>query len=73
MDRKLLAAALRVLRASCSGSQIAEEDLLLVRQNALAAERDLENKDLAISIVWRVVQTVPPTPARASVRRMKGH
>jgi hypothetical protein len=72
MDRQLLAAALRVLRASYSGSQVAEQDLLLVRENALPSEHNLEDKDLAISIVWRIVQTVPPTPARASVRRMKG-
>ena len=72
MDRELLAAALRVLRAAYSGSQVAEPDLLLVRENALPSEHDLEDKELAISIIWRIVQAVPPTPSRASVRRMKG-
>ena len=72
MDREPLAAALRVLRSSYSGSRASESDLALVRRHALPSDGSLDTTDFASAVIWRIVQALPPEPIRVSTRRKGG-
>lgn len=54
IDRKLLAAALRVLTGRLDGRRTAIEDVDFLREHAISREMDYELEDLACSIVQRL-------------------
>ena len=55
MDRRILAAALRVLTSSYNGKQAAKEDVDLRLMSALSDELTYEPDDLARGIVQRIL------------------